>query len=203
MSLPVLLTSRLRLRALDACDAPALQVHFARWEIVRYLPRRIPWPYPADEATRHLHEKVLPQMAKGTRHSWAMTLHGQPDLGLIGMIELDFATPYDQRAFWLALEWQGLGLMSEAVAAINDYALTGLGMPDLLFTSADANTPSNRLKDQSGAIPVQHGLYDFHAGRLPITRWRLSQQDWAKARPGWMARQRRWQAEDFQAKSKS
>lgn len=197
MQTPVLETPRLILRPITLDDAPMVQAQFPRWDILKYFPRRIPWPYPADGARHWLETRVLPQMEKGIRHSWALTLRGQPDAPMIGLIELTFATPYDQRAFWLGQEWQGLGLMSEATFMINDFALPGLGMPDLLFTSADANIPSNRIKELSGAVPIEHGEYDFHAGRLPITRWMLTDKVWKKNRDAFWKRLQRWNPNDF------
>lgn len=194
---PSLETPRLLLRPLRAEDAPAIQQHFPRWDIVKFFPKKIPWPYPADGAARYMHDRALPEMQKGVRHGWAITLKNDPASQLIGTIELTFATPYDQRSFWLAQEWQGLGFMTEATFFVNDYALPGLGMPDLLFTSADANTASNRLKELSGAVPIQHGEYDFHAGRLPITRWQLTDRAWAKRREAVWAGLRRWNPADF------
>jgi RimJ/RimL family protein N-acetyltransferase len=194
---PGLETPRLALRPITAADAPAVQQLFPHWDIIKYFPTKVPWPYPADGAERYLQERVLPEMSKGIRHSWAITLRSDKQSALIGMIELTFATPYDQRSFWLAQEWQGLGFMSEATFFVNDYALPGLGMPDLLFTSADANTASNRLKELSGAVPIEHGEYDFHAGRLPITRWQLSDRAWMKARKAMWASLRRWNPADF------
>ena len=203
MNTPVLETPRLVLRPMTLADAPMVQAEFPRWEVIRYFPKKIPWPYPADGAQRWLENTVLPEMEMGIRHTWAITLRGHQNsqLGsLIGMIELTFATPYDQRAFWLGQSWQGLGLMSEACFIVNDFALPGLGMPDLLFTSADANTASNRVKELSGAIPIEHGEYDFHAGRLPITRWMLTDKAWKKNRDAYWKRLQRWNPADFTRK---
>lgn len=193
----VLETPRLVLRPVNPGDAPAIQRLFPRWDVVRYLSRSIPWPYPEDGARRWLEDTALPEMAKGVRYSWALTLRGQTDAALVGVIELRFSTPYSQRSFWLGQEWQGLGLMSEACFAVNDFALPGLGMPDLLFTSADANIPSNRIKELSGAVPIEHGEFDFHAGRLPITRWMLTDKAWSRNRDAFWKRLQRWNPADF------
>ena len=45
--IPPLQTARLLLRPLALDDVPAIQEHFPRWEIVRHLASRVPWPYPA------------------------------------------------------------------------------------------------------------------------------------------------------------
>jgi RimJ/RimL family protein N-acetyltransferase len=51
---PVLETPRLILHPLMPADAPVIQRRFPRWEIVRYLNRRVPWPYPEDGAIRFI-----------------------------------------------------------------------------------------------------------------------------------------------------
>ncbi|MDT8871944.1 GNAT family N-acetyltransferase [Komagataeibacter rhaeticus] len=47
---PALFTPRLRLEPLTLADAPAIQVLFPQWEIVRFLAPRVPWPYGPDDA---------------------------------------------------------------------------------------------------------------------------------------------------------
>lgn len=194
---PTLETPRLRLRPVTLADAPAMQTHLGHWDVVKYLPRHIPWPYVPGSAEAYLKNKALPEMEKGVRYSWAITLKADPTTALIGLIELTFATPYDQRAFWLGQAWQGLGFMTEASFVVNDFALPGLGMPDLLFCSADENTPSNQLKIRSGAVPIEHGQYNFHAGLLPITRWQLTDTAWKKNRKALWKSLSRWNPDDF------
>jgi RimJ/RimL family protein N-acetyltransferase len=48
---PILQTSRLILRPLELADAEQAQVLFPHWEIVRYLRKIVPWPYPPDALT--------------------------------------------------------------------------------------------------------------------------------------------------------
>ena len=60
---PVLETDRLVLRPLRQEDVPAIQRRFPQWDVVRYLAARVPWPYPPDDATRHVAECVE-QMAR-------------------------------------------------------------------------------------------------------------------------------------------
>jgi hypothetical protein len=48
--IPILESRRLTLRPLDVSDSDAVQRVFPRWEIVQFMSRMIPWPYPADGA---------------------------------------------------------------------------------------------------------------------------------------------------------
>lgn len=183
MRLPVLETPRLRLRPVVSYDAHDIQWLFPRWEIIQYMaPNKVPWPYPEDGAQRYLHDKLLPAMREGRRLAWALTLKSRLDDGLIGVITLKPKHPAANRSFWLSSEWQARGYMTEASFAINDFAFTELKMPELLFTSADDNTPSIRIKQNSGAECVQRGEYAFHAGNMPISRWHLTARNWQARR---------------------
>ena len=115
MKTPTLLTARLTLRPLKLEDAPAIQKHFANWNVIQHLAAKVPWPYPADGAETFLREDMLPGMSKGDAHFWAICLTEAPD-DLIGVIEFRVVTAVDdQRGFWLAEPYWGRGLMAEAV----------------------------------------------------------------------------------------
>jgi RimJ/RimL family protein N-acetyltransferase len=81
---PALETPRLHLRPLTLDDAPAIQEQFARWEIVRHLASRVPWPYPADGALSFVRDVALPGMARGEAWHWSLRLREAPDR-LIGV----------------------------------------------------------------------------------------------------------------------
>ena len=74
---PVLETGRLILRPLAPADAPAIQRRFPRWEIVRYLNDRVPWPYPDDGAIRFI-EICEGEMARGEKLYWSIRLKDGP-----------------------------------------------------------------------------------------------------------------------------
>lgn len=58
-------TFRLRLRPLELEDASQAQVLFPQWEIVRYLARLVPWPYPDDGVLISYRDYALPAMTRG------------------------------------------------------------------------------------------------------------------------------------------
>lgn len=57
--IPELETKRLILRPLELADADQIQILFPQWEIVRYLARRVPWPYPPDGALTFIRDSRL------------------------------------------------------------------------------------------------------------------------------------------------
>jgi [ribosomal protein S5]-alanine N-acetyltransferase len=106
--IPPLEPPRLLLRPLTLEDAPALQEHFARWEIVRHLASRVPWPYPADGALSFVRDVALPGMALGEAWHWSLRLREAPDR-LVGVATLQRGDR-ENRGIWVGLPWQGRGL---------------------------------------------------------------------------------------------
>lgn len=63
-------TARLLLRPLSLTDAPQIQRLFPRWQIVKYLAAKVPWPYPSDGAEQFIRLSALPQMLRGEAWHW-------------------------------------------------------------------------------------------------------------------------------------
>lgn len=178
---PVLETARLILRPLRFADAPAVQRHFAHWEIVRHLLAAVPWPYPDDGAEVNLRDH-LGQVERGERACWAITLKGGGD-DLVGRIDLrpDYGDQ-EMRGFWLARELWGQGLMTEAADAVTAYAFEDLGWPELYVTNAATNLGSHRIKQKQGFELVEVREGKFVEGVRPKEVWRLTAQAWRQAR---------------------
>lgn len=179
---PVLQTPRLVLRPVRAKDAPVIQRRFPRWEVVRWLDARIPWPYPADGAATYV-ANCLEEMARGEKSHWAIIPKSGP-ADLIGIIGLwpDDGVSRSQRGFWLDAEFQGKGLMTEAAERVTEYAFRKLGWPHLWLTNAQDNHASRRIKERQGArlVDLMIGQYVGGSG---------SQMVWLLMRENWMARQ--------------
>jgi [ribosomal protein S5]-alanine N-acetyltransferase len=58
--IPQFRTERLLLRELNEADAKSYEKHFADYEVVRWLTRAVPWPYPAGGVRGWIREQVLP-----------------------------------------------------------------------------------------------------------------------------------------------
>src|SRR5438270_8620188 len=87
LTIPEGRTERLILRTLELADAAQIQQLFPRWEIVRYLANRVPWPYPADGAEQFCREIALPQMQSGEGWHWTLRRIADPEtiIGCIGL----------------------------------------------------------------------------------------------------------------------
>jgi [ribosomal protein S5]-alanine N-acetyltransferase len=184
MKTPTLLTARLTLRPLRLEDAPAIQRHFANWNVIQHLAARVPWPYPADGAETFLREDALPKMSTGDAHFWAICLTEAPD-DLIGVIEFRLVTSVDdQRGFWLAEPYWGRGLMAEAVEAVNRFVFEDLGVDSFLEETAANNPASRRLKEMSGGQFLRYRECRYPSGETRSEVWRLT-------RDGWLAKRNR------------
>jgi [ribosomal protein S5]-alanine N-acetyltransferase len=177
---PVLESARLVLRPIRAEDAPVIQRHFPHWDVVKHLNARVPWPYPADGAAANMIE-TLGEMQRREKFQWAITLKGGDD-ALIGRISLwpDDGKSREMRGFWLAREYWGRGIMTEAAERVTEYAFLGLGWPNLWLRSGVDNAASHRIKEKQGARIVDRVPAAFVSGPSETTVWLLTREDWLR-----------------------
>lgn len=185
---PILKTERLVLRPLCRDDAPRIQVVFPDIEVTRYLAGAIPWPYPEDGAWTFL-ENVFPEIENGKRFIWAIT-ERVGDGKLIGLIDLATEGPF-HRGFWLVPEHRRKGYMTEAVAAVNDFAFEVVGLEKMRLSNAEPNLGSHKLKSKSGAILVEvNDDVPYVGGRFREEVWELTADQWRRNRIRFMNRER-------------
>jgi len=169
-------TPRLLLRPLELADAAQIQILFPRWEIVRYLRNRIPWPYPPDGALQFVRDMALPAIARGEAWHWTLRLKTAP-AQLIGFISL-VNRENENRGFWLAPEWQGRGLMTEACDAVTDYWFNVLQFPVLRVPKAVTNAASRRISEKQGMRVIATEENDYVSGRLRTEIWEITAEEW-------------------------
>jgi [ribosomal protein S5]-alanine N-acetyltransferase len=169
-------TDRLILKPLAMADAEQIQKLFPRWEIVRYLANRVPWPYPPDGALQFCCEMALPQMERGEAWHWSLRRIAEPEK-LIGCIGL-FRGDDENRGFWLDPQWQRQGLMSEACAWANDFYFDVLGFERMRVPKAAANRASRRISEKQGMQLVRIEERDFVCGRLKSEIWEITAEEW-------------------------
>jgi [ribosomal protein S5]-alanine N-acetyltransferase len=174
--IPILDTERLILRPLVLKDAAAAQELFPKWEIVRYLNDKIPWPYPDDGALSFYRDVALPAMERGESWTWAIRLKGGPGhmIGSIGLMKSD----QDHRGFWLGLPWQRQGLMTEACRVVTEFWFNTLQFPVLRVPKAVDNLASRRISEKEGMRIVAIEDRDYVSGRWPTEIWELTREQW-------------------------
>jgi [ribosomal protein S5]-alanine N-acetyltransferase len=173
---PTLQTSRLILRPLELADAEQAQALFPQWEIVRYLTRAVPWPYPPDGAYTYYRDVALPAIERGDEWYWMIRPKSSPNQ-LIGAISL-MRGEIENRGFWLDPRWQGQGLMSEASEVVTDYWFDVLKFPLMRIPKAVANAPSRRISEKQGMRVVATEERDYVSGRLPAEVWEITAEEW-------------------------
>lgn len=166
-------TERLRLRPLTLSDAPAIQAKFPFWDIVKFLGKSIPWPYPENGAYQFA-QFAISAMLQGTEIFWAITEKGQDEL--IGAISLrDKDSGSGHVGFWLSQPAQGKGYMTEATEAVYNYVFDTLGFDKITLTNAAENTTSARLHQKAGAVLLKTHMHDNYLGNyLEEQVWELT-----------------------------
>ena len=119
---PVLTTKRLRLRRPAHSDAASIAAIVGDIDVSRYL-ARVPHPYTADDAAFFLNQ-IAPN-----EWVWAITM--REDDELIGMVGL---TPEEggqtaELGYWLAKQYWGQGIASEAARRVVEFGFADLGLP--------------------------------------------------------------------------
>lgn len=169
-------TARLLLRPLAVEDAAQIQQRFPHWEIVRYLRNTIPWPYPADGALHFIREAALPAIARGEAWHWTLRQANRPD-EVIGCLHLRRGEE-SNRGFWLGLQWQGQGLMSEACIWANDFWFEEMGFAVLRVAKARDNLTSRRISEKQGMRLAGVEEREYVSGRLASEIWEITAEEW-------------------------
>ncbi|MFZ0738599.1 MAG: GNAT family N-acetyltransferase [Candidatus Acidiferrales bacterium] len=177
---PALESARLLLRPLELSDAAAVQLIFPKWEIVRYLANKVPWPYPPDGALTYYRDVALPAIARGDQWHWTLRPKSEPGrlIGSIGLIRGE----NENRGFWIDIPWQGQGLMSEACETVTDYWFETLKFPALHAPKAIANAASRRISEKQGMRIVGTEEREYVAGRFPSEIWEITAEEWRARR---------------------
>ena len=179
--LPVFKTNRLFLRGLRLSDAENYEKHFACYEIMQYLRHTAPHPYPKGGAEDWLKSLILPEQGTN-RWAWGLFLKENPK-ELIGCIELRRKGSPGNRGFWLATEYQGKGLMTEACRPVLDYAFEELGFDKLIFDNAVENTASRRVKEKTACRFIELRPQKFINPKFTESEiWELTKKRWLEFR---------------------
>ncbi len=173
---PIFETERLTLRPITLDDAPAAQRLFPHWEIVRFLGRNVPWPYPKDGALQFYRDVALPAVERGEQWLWAIRLKGGPS-HMIGCISLSLQNN-DNRGFWLGLPWHGMGLMQEACEVVTDFWFNVLNRDKLRVAKAVANIASRRISEKEGARCIAAEERVLCGGPTPAQIWEITKEEW-------------------------
>jgi len=179
METPVIQTQRLILRPMALSDAPAIQRHFNNWNVIRTLATVVPWPYPDDGAETFIKRELAKIAAGEESYQWVLVLRSG-DSEAIGNI--NFRPKAEgrkgNRGFWLAEPYWNRGLMTEAIAAVNDFAFLTLGLESFYVCNAVANVASRRVKQKTGAEFMGFVEIPHHNGESRSEKWKVTRESW-------------------------
>ena len=185
MATPHLKSTIPELRAPRITDAPAMQRHFANWNVVKHI-GGIPWPYPKDGALSYI-ERRREDAHHQEIYFWGLFASQAPE-ELIGAIEYRFVKGDDEnRGFWLSEAHWGKGLMTEAVRLSQDFVFFELGKTEVLVRNLVSNHRSRRVKEKTGGELIGTGRGEYHDGPRKEEIWRITRDRWIAARQfdGW------------------
>ena len=164
---PELQTPRLALREVTVADAGWYLEHFSRPEVVRGQG----FPAPADLATasEELRTYFVDLFAERAGFRWGITLRERRDLiGSVGFFKwVDAPVRQAELGYDLDPAWWGKGIMSEALAAVLDFAFGPMQLQRVEAFVLVTNERSARVLDRAGfvreALLPRHG-HDEHGG---------------------------------------
>jgi ribosomal-protein-alanine N-acetyltransferase len=184
MDTPVIQTRRLILRPMALSDALAIQRHFNNWNIIRNLATVVPWPYPDDGAITFIKRELAKIVAGEEIYYWALVLRSGDGeaIGNIHFRPRAEGRP-GNRGFWLAEPYWKKGLMTEAVAAANDFAFLTLGLESFVVCNVASNVASRRVKQKTSAEFVGYIELPHHNGESKSEQWKVTRESWLGRRP--------------------
>ncbi|MCP2256822.1 Protein N-acetyltransferase, RimJ/RimL family [Streptoalloteichus tenebrarius] len=156
MSVPELLTPRLRLRPLTRADVDPLHELLSDPDAARFLP----FPVTRELVRDHVEELLTADNPEGMgSYSWEdretgeFVGHGDlrpcPETG-DGRVEM---------GWYLLRKHQGLGLATEAARAVLDHAYRTVGLDQVIALVHEENEPSVRIARRLGFVPESRGTY--------------------------------------------
>lgn len=166
-------TQRLRLRPMDAADAPRIAELVANENIVRML-EQVPWPYSLEDARGHI-TRSAERWQNGEAYNFAITLPGEGFIGTIGLERLE--SGIHDLGYWLGERYWGNGYMTEAARAVVQWAQDELGQTQLESGHFEDNPVSQSVLTRIGFTPsgkvwhVKNALREKSVACLGM-RWR-------------------------------
>jgi RimJ/RimL family protein N-acetyltransferase len=179
LSIPVLETKRLTLRAPRLKDAKAVAV-LANDRRIAENTARIPHPYKTADAESF----IAGANTAGGEAVFLITARDGTIMGASGITLADPNAP--ELGYWLGVPYWGQGFATEALHAVIDYTFGEFEHTALHAGARVTNPASRRVLEKSGFQWTGVGLYRIRAihSSAPIDRFRLERGIW-QAIKGW------------------
>jgi ribosomal-protein-alanine N-acetyltransferase len=179
---PVLITSRLRLRAFATTDIPRLVALANDYEVASKT-LNIPHPYTEADAHHWLH---LTQQGAAQQSAYSFALELLATGEFIGGMGLTLERRFDRAevGYWLGRPHWGLGLATEALAAVLHFGFDVLKLNKLYATHFAGNLASGRVMQKNSMVKegelMQHAKRDgqYH----DLWQYRLTSYEYTQLR---------------------
>lgn len=147
---PELATERLQLRRLVPADTELLFSLRSDAEVNRYIQRDAPVNH--DDVRKHM-EKVNTGIDHGQAIYWVICLKENPELvGTICLWNFSDDRTAAELGYEMRPEFQGRGLMAEAMEAVLEYGFEGLNLETIEAFTHEHNEPSIHLLRKFGFV---------------------------------------------------
>lgn len=145
---PTLTTNRLIIRPLTASDGADLHQLRSNPTIMRFIPR--PLTTSVDDAVR-LIQGFNEAIRRNESITWGITLTTHPVVvGTIGFVRISPENFRAEVGYLLHADYQGSGLMQEALQAVVDYGFRVLKLHSIEAIVDPGNTASARVLERNG-----------------------------------------------------
>ncbi|BDZ51618.1 putative acetyltransferase [Frondihabitans sucicola] len=145
----------------------------------------VPVPYTFQDAQFFVSQIVERGWLTGREYTWGLRLPGSTLL--VGMISIRLQ--HRDIGFWISAELRGLGLMTEAVRLVADWAFDE-GLDDIVWEGYVGNLASAGVARRSGFTYTGQGpglQPDRDHGHPDCWKARLGRDDDRSVKPGWPA----------------
>ncbi len=179
---PVLRTSRILLRPLQAADAADFHRLINDWDICRKLPDA-PFPYPAALAGEWIEAAAADRDAGRAEH-FALVLEATG--ALIGCAGLRLSRDHKSAdlGYWLGRRYWGQGLGAEAAARLTEWGFAQLSVAKITATVAADNDASLAVLRRAGFAQTGKGSQAFQCrpgAKLPVLHFTKKRDELASA----------------------
>lgn len=179
--IPVLETERLVLRAPRIEDVAAV-AELANNRKIAEMTANLPYPYRASDARAFVETLgAAPDAA-----TFAVFLKREGDLAFAGMCSFGRRPPEPapEIGYWIGEPFWGLGVATEAVRAVIDYAFSETSTEQLIGAARVVNPASRRVLEKCGFQWSGVGLCRVKAlgASVPVDRFQLDRRTWASIR---------------------
>lgn len=179
MQLPTIQREKYLLRPWHPEDAPSLVKHANNLNVARNLRDAFPHPYTLQDARKWL------EMVDTNREDMILAIEVKGEAaGGIGLHGLKDVYRFNcEIGYWLSETYWGLGIMSDAVGVMVEYAFTHTHWVRLFATIFDYNLSSMKVLEKNGfreeavhkkTVMKEGKLLDEHLFALLKENWKVS-----------------------------